>query len=180
MRIRPSSNLVSMAHGAAAGNTNLLQSEVDSTSPFAAFGTVVSPFGSISSSISNPFGDDGSLFYPPNDASENESGTNTASESGSSSQPAESDSFGHSTTAVSTQSDDPTSSVPPATFRSESTTLLASTITLSIASDSPSSSGKSIGLRCPLVWLIQPRSNIVIGDVLAPGAALRIRFSLVW
>ena len=140
-----------MANESAVGITNLLQSEDGSTSPFAGFGGGVSPFGYITS----PFGQDGWQFAPANSPSDNESNSNTGFDSGSPSKAAESDSFGHSTTAVPAQSADPTSAVPPATFVSQSTTPAAPTAS-PVASDASVGSGELIELRHLLVGLTQP------------------------
>ena len=85
----PSSNLVTKANENAVGITNLLQSEADSTSPFAIFGGGVSPFGSITST----YGKNGLQLTPANDPSDNESNSSATLDSGSSSKAAESNSF---------------------------------------------------------------------------------------
>ena len=140
--VRPSANLVTVAHEGPVGITNLLQSEDDSNSPFSG----VSPFGD----ITTPFGKNGWQLAPASDSSDHDSNINTSLDSGSPSKAAESDSFGHSTTAVPTHSADPTSAVPPATFVSETLPTASS-----VASDPSSGSGELIGLRHTLVRLTQ-------------------------
>ncbi|KZT71438.1 hypothetical protein DAEQUDRAFT_106403 [Daedalea quercina L-15889] len=116
------------------GITNLLQSDADSTSPFAIFGAGVAPFGSLADSSNDGQSTSGDK------SSDTASDSAHASATGSSSKPEGSDtSSARSTAAVPSQSAD-ISAIRSDTFASESTAVSASAVS-SLASGSLFSSG---------------------------------------